>query len=79
VVIETRELYNSANGDRWLLARDSARHIFVRHIPNIPSGGRGCDIEIGKFLMEGGRGPQHNELLRLIGTLFEERSDAYRP
>ena len=44
--------------------------------PNIPSGGRGCDIEIGKFLVEEGYGPQHNELLRLIGTLIEERSDA---
>jgi len=77
VVTVTRELYNSANGDRWLLARDSdSGRIFVRHIPNIPSGGRGCDIDIGKFLVEEGYGPQHNELLRLIGTLVEERSDA---
>ena len=77
MVTETRELYNSANGDRWLLARDSdSGRIFVRHIPNIPSGGRGCDIDIGKFLVEEGYGPQHNELLRLIGTLVEERSDA---
>jgi hypothetical protein len=33
-------------------------------------------MEIGKFLAEEGYGPQHNELLRLIGTLIEERSDA---
>jgi hypothetical protein len=65
--------YGSPNGDRWLLARepDSGR-VFVRHIPNLPSGGRTTDIEIGAFLCERSYGPQHMELLRLIGTLIEE-------
>ncbi len=74
--LETRELYSSANGDKWLLARehDSGR-VLVRHIPNIPSGGTPTDIEIGAFLCERSYGPQHMELLRLIGTLVEERSD----
>ena len=73
---ETRELYSSQNGDRWLLARepDSGR-VFVRHIPNMPSGGTTTDIEIGAFLCERNYGPQHMELLRLIGTLVEERAD----
>jgi len=72
---ETRELYSSANGDKWLLARelDSGR-VLVRHIPNMPSGGRTTDIEIGALLCERSYGPQHMELLRLIGTLVEERS-----
>ena len=72
----TMEIYNSPNGDRWLLARepDSGR-IFVRHIPNVPSGGKTTDIEIGAFLCERSYGPQHTEWLRLIGTLVENSSD----
>jgi hypothetical protein len=71
-----RELYKSSNGDRWLLAREpESRHVFVRHIPNEPSGGKTTDIEIGAFLCERSYGPQHIELLRLIGTLVEKGSD----
>jgi hypothetical protein len=34
-----REIYRSANGDRWLLAIDSdTGRVFVRHEPNLPSG-----------------------------------------
>jgi hypothetical protein len=32
-----------------------------------------ADIEIGAFLKSGGQGPEHRELLRLIGTLAEGR------
>jgi hypothetical protein len=71
-----RELYSSPNGDRWLLAREpESGRVFVRHIPNMPSGGKTTDIEIGPFLCERNYGPQHLELLRLIGTLVEEPSD----
>lgn len=73
MTLQTRELYRSANGDRWLLARDPASgRVFVRHEPNLPSGGRASDIEVGAFLAAGGHGPEHRELLRLIGTLVEE-------
>ncbi len=67
MALENRELYSSPNGDRWLLAcePESAR-VFVRHIPNMPSGGKATDIEIGAFLCERSYGPQHTELLRLI-------------
>src|SRR6266567_155361 len=38
-------------GDRWLLARDpDSGRVFVRHEPNLPSGGQVADIEIGAFL-----------------------------
>jgi hypothetical protein len=76
MVLETREIYSSPKGDRSLLARepDSGR-VFVRRIPNMPSGGRTTDIELGAFLCERSYGPQHIELLRLIGTLIEKRSD----
>jgi hypothetical protein len=71
-----RELYISSNGDRWLLAREpESGRVFVRHIPNEPSGGEATDIEIGAFLCERSYGPQHIELLRLIGTLVEKGSD----
>ena len=67
-MIETRELYRSPNGDRWLLCRDAdAGRVFVRHEANAPSGGQVSEIEIGTFL-GGGNGPEHQALLRLIGT-----------
>ena len=72
--IQTRELYQSSNGDRWCLARDAAAsRVFVRHEPNLASGGKTSDIDIGAFLMQGGHGPEKQELLRLIGTLVEDR------
>jgi hypothetical protein len=60
----------SANGDRWLLAIDSdTDRVFVRHEPNLPSGGQVADIEIGAFLIAAGNGSEKQELLRMIGTL----------
>src|SRR6266567_3150076 len=45
---ETMELYKSENGDRWLLARDAASgRVFIRHIPNVPSGGKSARLELG--------------------------------
>jgi hypothetical protein len=74
MAVEKRELYSSPNGDRWFLALDPATgDVFVRHEPNPPSGGRPSDIEIGEFLGRGQRNPEHQALLRLIGTLIEGR------
>jgi hypothetical protein len=68
--IEERTLYASENGDRWSLARDpETQHVFVRHRPNLPSGGQPSDVGIGDFLVKGSSGPEKQELLRLIGTL----------
>ena len=70
--LDTRELHRSPNGDRWSLVRAPASgRVFVRHEPNVSSGGRASDIGIGDFLLRGGHGPEHQELLRLIGTLVE--------
>jgi hypothetical protein len=75
VTVETRELYRSSSGDRWQLARDDrSGRVFIIHEPNVPSGGRTSHIEIGPFLT-GGVGPEHQELLRLIGTLVSESAD----
>ena len=68
--VRTREIYRSPNGDRWLLARGpETSRAFVRHEPNLASGGQVVDIEIGAFLIAVGNGPEKQELLRLIGTL----------
>ena len=70
--IRSRELYRSANGDRWSLVRDAeSGRVIVRHEPNLSSGGRPSDVEVGDFLVRGGPGPEKQELLRLIGTLVE--------
>lgn len=67
-----RELYTSANGDRWFLTRDTGSdRPYILHEPNTPSGGLPRQIEIGSFLVIGEGGPEHQELLRLIGTLAE--------
>jgi hypothetical protein len=70
VSLEIRELYASPNGDRWYLARyvDSGR-VFVQHVPNVPSGGQPTNIELADFLGRGGNAPEHQALVRLIGTL----------
>jgi hypothetical protein len=67
---DIRQLYRSPNGDTWFLAGDPATGLaFVRHQANASSGGNVTDVEIGAFLSEP-RHPQHEALLRLIGTLI---------
>jgi hypothetical protein len=70
-MMKARKLYSSPNGDRWYLVRDAAGEVFVRHEANAASGGNVAHIEIGAFLRSG-QGPEHQELLRLIGTLVED-------
>jgi hypothetical protein len=75
VQIRERALYASENGDRWSLARDpDIGRVFVRHKPNLPSGGQASDIELGEFLVQGGMGPEKQELLRLVGGLVETQN-----
>ena len=70
-----RELYASSNGDPWLLAREpDCGRVFVRHEPNLASGGRAAEFEIGDFLTRGGQGPEHQALLHLIGTLVGDHA-----
>ena len=68
---QKRELYRSApDGDRWFLVRESdTDRVFIEHQPNAASGGRASHIEVGAFLAGGGHGPEHQALLRLIGSL----------
>jgi hypothetical protein len=73
---ETKELYHSPNGDCWCLVSDAKSGVFIRHEPNASSRGLASDIEIGAFLSKGPRGPEHEELLRLIGTLVDGSPDS---
>ena len=71
-VAQSRLIYSSSNGDCWYLVRASASERgLVRHEPNVASGGQTSELEVADFLARGGRGPEHTELLRLIGTLVE--------
>jgi hypothetical protein len=54
-----RELYRSANGDRWSLIREDGR-IQVLHEPNAASGCRPSRLEIGDFLARDAHGPDRN-------------------
>jgi len=65
-----RLLYESANGDKWYLVRDSLG-VAVVHSANLPAGGSVERIDVGEFLMQGRDGPERQELMRLIGTLVE--------
>jgi len=65
-----REIYRSENGDRWLLCRED-NQVFVLHRANEPSGGKLTHIELGDFLRKGNAGPEHQVLLRLIGSLVD--------
>jgi len=76
----TRELYRSSNGDRWSLIRDDqSGKILVLHEPNPASGGRPSRLEVGDFLTRDAHGPQHAELLRLIGTLVGKIDEGGSP
>ena len=49
--ITTQDFYRSSNGDRWQLVRDTdSGRSFVRHEPNLSSGGRITDTEVNEFL-----------------------------
>jgi hypothetical protein len=72
MTVKKRELYISPNGDRWYLARDGdLGEVFIWHEPNAASGGKAGRIEIEVFVGRSGHGPEHQELLRLIGTLVD--------
>ena len=70
-MLQQKLLYSSSNGDTWFLVEEFGR-IFVRHEPNRASGGRASVIELCDFLLQQPRGPQHEALHRLIGTLLED-------
>jgi hypothetical protein len=70
-----KELYVSANGDRWSLGMDQAGKLLVCHHPNKPSGGQPSEIAVDVFLSHGGQGPEHQALTEALATLDIPRED----
>jgi hypothetical protein len=72
-------ILTSSNGDRWLLVRDvESGDVFVKHLPNAASGGKSSHIELDAFLLKSKGSPERESLLRMIGSLIPEMSDANR-
>lgn len=72
ILFTLRELYVSANGDKWEITEDDDKRLFIRHTPNEASGGRQRILTIDEFLEPGQSGPQQEPLKKLIedGELF---------
>jgi hypothetical protein len=66
------EIYYSENGDRWFLCRDGDARVYIEHKANLASGGKVTQIELRDFLGPGRAGPEHQALVRLIGSLVEK-------
>jgi hypothetical protein len=67
-----RVFYQSSNGDVWLLTRDPTSTLpTVKHEPNISFGGQISYTDIGKFLREDAKGPEHQALLKLFASLID--------
>ena len=68
MAITAKDIYRSSNGDRWQLIRDTASgRSFVRHEPNLSSGGRTTDTEVEEFLNRTGSSPENLALRALLG------------
>ena len=74
MAITKEDFYRSSNGDRWQLVRDTdSGKSFVRHEPNLSSGGHITDTEVEEFLERTGSSPQNLALRALLDR--EARTD----
>lgn len=65
------EFASSQNGDRWFFGqKEDEGGAYVLHKANAPSGGAETRTELGKFLKVGANSPEHDALLRFIGSLY---------
>jgi hypothetical protein len=67
-----RKIYHSENGDTWWLCRDDGGQVYILHEANLASGGSNTKIQIGDFLAADRAGPEHQALLKLVGTLTDQ-------
>jgi len=66
-------IYESSNGDRWLIGRQVEEpRVFVRHEPNRASGGAPANFNLMEFLAQQ-QGPEHEALIHIIADLLAER------
>jgi hypothetical protein len=73
MAIIAEDFYRSSNGDRWQLVRDTdSGKCFVRHEPNLSSGGHITDTEVDEFLNRTGSSPQNLALRALLNRQARE-------
>lgn len=67
MALSVEDFYTSSNGDRWQLVCDTASgRSFVRHEPNLSSGGRVTDTDVEEFLNRTGSSPENLALRALL-------------
>jgi hypothetical protein len=66
ILFTLRELYAGSNGDKWELTEDDDKRFFIRHTPNLASGGRQSIMTLASFLQPDQAGPQQDALNKLI-------------
>jgi hypothetical protein len=69
-----REIYTSQEGGSWFLCRNESGHVYVVHEPSKASGDKGSAVGLGDFLSKPSIGPEHDALLRMIGSLVDQPS-----
>jgi phosphoglycolate phosphatase-like HAD superfamily hydrolase len=63
----SQDIYQSSNGDRWQLIRETGSgRRFVRHQANVSAGGHVTDTNIDDFLRVDGSGPEFVALRRML-------------
>lgn len=71
--MNTTEFYASSNGDKWYLVYDrEAGRLFVRHMPNVPSGGKPSEYHLAAFLSRNEHSPEHQGLVQLLASAVEK-------
>jgi hypothetical protein len=68
------EIYKNIEGDSWFLCRNEMGHVYVVQEPTESSGRKGSVVGLGEFLSKETVGPEHDALLRLIGSLVDRTS-----
>jgi hypothetical protein len=74
MTVQARALYTSSSGDTWSLCRNRGGDVVVLHEPNHASGGKPSETDLGTFLSEPNKGPEHQALRRLIGELIDSNN-----
>ncbi len=68
---QRRKLYTSSSGDSWYLCRGRDGGLVVSHEPNVASGGKSSQVDLGTFLAARNQGPEHGSLRQLIAELVD--------
>ena len=67
MALSVQDFYRSSNGDRWQLVHDPASgRSFVRHEPNLASGGQITETDVEEFLNRTGTSPENLALRALL-------------